>query len=95
MNYTGTAAAILFAIRGGISVAMISATTDCYFAVGPNPTATSANVALPANMVVYDLESTVHRPRGWSWPGFRVLFAIWLSAPVEAKKVAELAAALQ
>ncbi|MGW0815889.1 MarR family winged helix-turn-helix transcriptional regulator [Streptomyces viridiviolaceus] len=43
-----------------------------------------------ANMLVYDLESTVHRPRGWSWPGFRVLFAIWLSAPVEAKKVAEL-----
>ena len=43
-----------------------------------------------ANMVVYDLESTVHRPRGWSWPGFRVLFAIWLSGPVEAKKVAEL-----
>lgn len=43
-----------------------------------------------ANMLVYDLESTVHRPRGWSWPGFRVLFAVWLSAPVEAKKVAEL-----
>lgn len=43
-----------------------------------------------ANMLVYDLESTVHRPRGWSWPGFRVLFAIWLSGPVEAKKVAEL-----
>jgi DNA-binding MarR family transcriptional regulator len=43
-----------------------------------------------ANMLVYDLESTVHRPRGWSWPGFRVLFAIWLAGPVEAKKVAEL-----
>ncbi|HWG25050.1 MarR family winged helix-turn-helix transcriptional regulator [Actinospica sp.] len=43
-----------------------------------------------ANMVVYDLESAVHRPRGWSWPGFRVLFALWLSSPVEAKKVAEL-----
>ncbi|MER5536720.1 MarR family winged helix-turn-helix transcriptional regulator [Streptomyces mirabilis] len=43
-----------------------------------------------ANMLVYDLESTVHRPRGWSWPGFHVLFAIWLSAPVEAKKGAEL-----
>ncbi|WP_328768042.1 MarR family winged helix-turn-helix transcriptional regulator [Streptomyces sp. NBC_00286] len=43
-----------------------------------------------ANMLVYDLESTVHRPRGWSWPGFRILFAIWLSGPVEAKKVAEL-----
>ncbi|MFF0630617.1 MarR family winged helix-turn-helix transcriptional regulator [Streptomyces sp. NPDC004296] len=43
-----------------------------------------------ANMLVYDLESTVHRPHGWSWPGFRVLFAIWLTSPVEAKKVAEL-----
>ena len=44
-----------------------------------------------ASMVVYDLESTVHRPRGWSWPGFRVLFVIWLAGPVEAKKVWELA----
>ncbi|MFF3372164.1 MarR family winged helix-turn-helix transcriptional regulator [Streptomyces sp. NPDC002680] len=43
-----------------------------------------------ANMVVYDLESSVHRPRGWSWPGFRVLFVVWLTGPVEAKKVAEL-----
>ncbi|MEV0406042.1 MarR family transcriptional regulator [Actinoallomurus sp. NPDC050550] len=43
-----------------------------------------------ASMLVYDLESTVHRPRGWSWPGFRVLFAIWLAGPVEARKVAEL-----
>ncbi|MEV7683728.1 MarR family transcriptional regulator [Streptomyces sp. NPDC088341] len=43
-----------------------------------------------ANMVVYDLESTVHRPRGWSWAGFRVLFVIWLAGPLEARKVAEL-----
>lgn len=42
-----------------------------------------------ANMLVYDLESSVHRPRGWSWPGFRVLFAVWLAGPVEAKQVAE------
>jgi len=43
-----------------------------------------------ANMLVYDLESTVHRPRGLSWPGFRVMFVIWLAGPLEAKKVAEL-----
>lgn len=43
-----------------------------------------------ANMIVYDIESSVHRPRGWSWPGFRVLFVIWLAGPLEAKKVAEL-----
>lgn len=40
--------------------------------------------------LVYDLESTVHRPNGWSWPGFRILFALWLAGPMEAKRVAEL-----
>ncbi|GAB3499098.1 MarR family winged helix-turn-helix transcriptional regulator [Amycolatopsis cihanbeyliensis] len=40
--------------------------------------------------LVYDLESSVHRPRGWSWPGFRVLFALWLAGPLEGKRVAEL-----
>jgi DNA-binding MarR family transcriptional regulator len=43
-----------------------------------------------SNAMVYDLESTVHRPRGWSWPGFRVLFVLWLAAPLEAKRVAQL-----
>ncbi|MFI7699990.1 MarR family winged helix-turn-helix transcriptional regulator [Nonomuraea sp. NPDC049480] len=42
------------------------------------------------SMVVYDMESTVHRPRGLSWPGFRVLFTVWLASPLEARKVAEL-----
>ncbi|MGH3947554.1 MAG: MarR family winged helix-turn-helix transcriptional regulator [Pseudonocardiaceae bacterium] len=41
--------------------------------------------------LVYDLESAVHRPNGWSWPGFRVLFVLWLAGPLESKRVAELA----
>lgn len=40
--------------------------------------------------LVYDLESAVHRPRGLSWPGFRVLFVLWLVGPLESKRVAEL-----
>jgi DNA-binding MarR family transcriptional regulator len=40
--------------------------------------------------LVYDWESTVHRPRGWSWGGFRVLFVLWLAGPLEAKRVAHL-----
>lgn len=40
--------------------------------------------------LVYDLESSVHRPRGFSWPGFRILFVLWLAGPAEAKRVAEL-----
>lgn len=40
--------------------------------------------------LVYDWESTVHRPRGWSWGGFRVLFVLWLAGPMEAKRVASL-----
>ncbi|MFE0026938.1 MarR family winged helix-turn-helix transcriptional regulator [Amycolatopsis sp. NPDC059021] len=40
--------------------------------------------------LVYDWESTVHRPRGWSWAGFRVLFVLWLAGPLEARHVARL-----
>ena len=43
-----------------------------------------------SNAMVYDLESTVHRPRGWSFAGFRVLFVLWLAGPLEAKRVAQL-----
>jgi DNA-binding MarR family transcriptional regulator len=43
------------------------------------------------NMVMYDLESTVHRPRGRSYPGFRLLFTLWVAGPMEAKRAAELA----
>ena len=42
------------------------------------------------SMVIYDLESTVHRPRGLTWPGFRVIFALWLAGPMEAKTTAEI-----
>lgn len=42
------------------------------------------------SMMVYDLESSVHRPNGWSWPGFRLLFVLWLAGPMEAKNAATL-----
>lgn len=41
-------------------------------------------------MLVYDLESSVHRPRGLSWPGFRVLFVLWIAGPLESRRAAEL-----
>lgn len=44
-----------------------------------------------ANAVVYDLESTVHRPAGWSWSAFRLLFTLWNSGPVESRRAARLA----
>lgn len=44
-----------------------------------------------SGIVTYDLEATVHRPRGRSWAAFRVLYVLWLAGPLEAKKVAELA----
>ena len=44
-----------------------------------------------ARAVVYDLESTVHRPAGWSWSAFRLIFTIWISGPLESSRAAELA----
>jgi DNA-binding MarR family transcriptional regulator len=42
------------------------------------------------NAVVYDLESTVHRPSGWSWSAFRALFTLWIDGPLEPSRLAEL-----
>jgi MarR family transcriptional repressor of emrRAB len=43
-----------------------------------------------SNIVTYDLEASVHRPRGRSWSAFRLLFVTWLAGPLEAKSAAEL-----
>lgn len=43
-----------------------------------------------ATLVIYDLESSVHRPRGMSWPSFRVLFVLWLAGPIEPGRAAKL-----
>jgi DNA-binding MarR family transcriptional regulator len=45
-----------------------------------------------ASMIVtYDLEAAVHRPRGLSWAGFRLLFVTWLAGPLESRRAATLA----
>jgi DNA-binding MarR family transcriptional regulator len=41
------------------------------------------------NVVVYDLESRVHRPAGWSWAAFRAVFTLWNSGPLEPSRLAE------
>ncbi|UYP18604.1 MarR family transcriptional regulator [Rhodococcus sp. Z13] len=46
-----------------------------------------------ASAMIYDLEAEVHRPSGWSWPGFRILFVLWLAGPSDAKRVARLSGA--
>jgi MarR family transcriptional regulator, negative regulator of the multidrug operon emrRAB len=43
-----------------------------------------------SNIVTYDLEASIHRPRGWSWSSFRLLFVTWLAGPIEPKRAAEL-----
>ena len=43
-----------------------------------------------ASGLTYDLESTVHRPAGWSWSAWRLPFTPWISGPVESRRAAEL-----
>ena len=54
--------------------------------------AATFNLVRAANRVVGDLEATVHRPAGWSWAGFRVMFALWVEGPLEPRQIARLAA---
>ena len=45
-----------------------------------------------ANRLVQDFESTIHRPLGMTWAGFRVLFCIWVEQAVEPRDLARLCA---
>lgn len=54
--------------------------------------AVSFTLIRAADRLVYDLE-TVHREVGWTWPGFRVLFWLWLLGRLEQREVASLISA--
>lgn len=41
-----------------------------------------------SSTVVYDFESTIHRPVGGSWPTFRLLLALWVSGPLSPNEAA-------
>jgi DNA-binding MarR family transcriptional regulator len=43
-----------------------------------------------ADRLTYELEAA-QRPMGWTWPGFRVLFWIWLLGPLEPRQIARFA----
>jgi DNA-binding MarR family transcriptional regulator len=49
------------------------------------------NLVRTANRMVSDLEGGVHREAGWSWAGFRVMFTVWVSGPLEPRRIAHLA----
>jgi DNA-binding MarR family transcriptional regulator len=42
------------------------------------------------DVIIYDLEAGVHRPAGWTFPGFRLLFVLWLAGPMSSIRLARL-----
>ena len=57
-----------------------------------HPLATQVLLTLnrASDLVTYDLERSVHRPRGRSWSAFRLLFVVWLAGPLEPSTAARL-----
>lgn len=49
------------------------------------------NIVRVSNLLTQDLESRVHRPYGWSWAGFRVMFAVLVTEGAQPREVARLA----
>jgi DNA-binding MarR family transcriptional regulator len=41
-------------------------------------------------LVVADLDGRIHRPRGWTLPGFRLMFKLWLLGPTQPARLAEI-----
>lgn len=44
-----------------------------------------------SSTVIYDFESTIHRPAGRTWSSFRLLLALWVAGPLSPHQVASLA----
>jgi DNA-binding MarR family transcriptional regulator len=59
--------------------------------IDPRAIALSLTLARIAGTHQYQSERLVHRRRGWSFSGFRVLYMIWLTEPVEARDLARFA----
>ncbi len=59
--------------------------------VDPRAIALSLTLARIAATHQHRSEAAVHRARGWSYSGFRVLYMIWLAEPVEARDLARFA----
>ncbi|MDR0359307.1 MAG: MarR family winged helix-turn-helix transcriptional regulator [bacterium] len=49
------------------------------------------NLMRASTRVVQDLELGVHRPAGWSWAGFRIMFTVLVAGPLEERDLAKLA----
>lgn len=43
-----------------------------------------------SGVITYDLEASIHRPRGRSWAAYRLMFVLWLSGELESKEVARM-----
>ena len=45
------------------------------------------SIVRTAERITLELER-LHKPMGWSWPGFRMLFWLWLLGPLEPRRLA-------
>ncbi|GAA3856813.1 tyrZ transcriptional regulator YwaE [Saccharothrix violaceirubra] len=50
----------------------------------------SYNVLNLAYMMITDYEALVHRERGWTMPGFRLMFKLWVLGPTQPARLADL-----
>lgn len=49
------------------------------------------NIVRVSSLLVNDLEARAHRPAGWTWAGFRVMFVVFIAEAAEPREVARLA----
>jgi DNA-binding MarR family transcriptional regulator len=49
------------------------------------------NLVRAATSLVQASEETIHRPAGWTWSGFRVMYIIWITGEIEARDISRLA----
>jgi len=49
------------------------------------------NLVRAASTLVQHSEELIHRPAGWTWSGFRVMYIVWIAGEIEARDISRLA----
>jgi DNA-binding MarR family transcriptional regulator len=52
--------------------------------------AVAFSIVRASERITLELER-LHKPMGWTWPGFRMLFWLWMLGPLEPRRLAEAA----
>ncbi|MFC9358864.1 MarR family winged helix-turn-helix transcriptional regulator [Rhodococcus sp. NPDC057014] len=89
---TGSAGISASAVRGSeFGEVAARLTRERHAGLDDQAVALGLTIIRVSNAHMQESERRIHRPHGWSWSGFHLMYMIWLFGEIEARDIARLA----